>query len=146
MEEGRIRKTPLLRSPDRKPGLTDISRGTSRKKEFRLEDGILYSYCRDPRFVSVVCGIIGFSAWWALAPEQLLEEPTALCAPDLKLVVQVVKDTFENRVCTYHRVSSPCECGEPFTFAHSNCPPERKNRRSARTLKAVLQLEELLEV
>ena len=82
----------LLRSPDRKPGLADITRKSSRIKDFRLEDGILYSYWRDPRFVSAVCAIIGFAAWWGLAPEPLLQKPEALCAPDLKLVVQVVKE------------------------------------------------------
>lgn len=27
---------------------------------------------------------------------------------------QVVKDTFLDRLCSYHHVSSPCECGEPL--------------------------------
>lgn len=113
IDEGR-RRTPLLRSPDRKPGLADIQRKTSRIKEFTLGDAIVYSYCRDLRFVLAICLIIGFSAWWGLAPDLLLERPAVLCSPDLELVSRVVKDTFVDHICSTHKVSSPCDCGEPL--------------------------------
>lgn len=49
--------------------------------------------------------------------EPLLLKPEALCAPDLELLSRVVKDTFVERVCSYHHVSSPCDCGEPLNKA-----------------------------
>lgn len=69
-------RMPLLRSPDRKPGLADITRERSRVKEFRLQDGILYSYLRDMRFVLVICLALGFSIWWAMAPVDVSPLPS----------------------------------------------------------------------
>ena len=86
-----------MRSPDRKQGLADINRETSRIKSFRLRDAVVYSYWRDPRFVLVVCAMIGITAWWALAPEPLLLKPEALAAPDLELLSKVVKDTLKKK-------------------------------------------------
>lgn len=52
-----------------RPGLPDIERVGSRIKWFRLREALLYSYCRDLRFVLAFCGMLGFSLWWYLAPE-----------------------------------------------------------------------------
>lgn len=105
----------LIRSPDGKPGLADICRESKRIKEFRLSDAIVYSYCKDNRFVLFICILLGFTIWWGVAPEPLLLKPEALSSPDLKLLVKVVKDTFLFRVCSSHpHVSSPCDCGEPL--------------------------------
>jgi hypothetical protein len=43
-----------------------------------------------------------------------LLKPEALSTPDLKLLFQVVRDTFLDRVCSSHQICSPCECGEPL--------------------------------
>ena len=40
----------LLRSPDRKPELADVTRKTSRIKSFNLSDALIYSYRMDLRF------------------------------------------------------------------------------------------------
>ncbi|GER47712.1 ATP synthase protein 8 [Striga asiatica] len=62
-DEGR-RGAPILHSPDRKPGLADINRNTSRVKSVSLEDAIIYSYWGAIRFVLVLCAMIGFYVWW----------------------------------------------------------------------------------
>lgn len=67
--EEREGRRPLLRSPDRKTGLADITRESHRIKSFRLRDAITYSYWRDLRFVLVLCALLGFSLWWFIAPE-----------------------------------------------------------------------------
>jgi hypothetical protein len=51
----------LLRSPDRKKGLADLTRETTRIKDFRLSETIVYSYARDIRFVLLTCWLLGFS-------------------------------------------------------------------------------------
>lgn len=79
-----------------------------------MSDAIIYSYSRDLRFVTLVCAILGFSAWWGLAPWPLLEHPDTLWSPDLGSVFQLAKATFTDHVCSTHHVSSPCECGEPL--------------------------------
>lgn len=71
----------VLRSPERKQGLADVTRETGRIKEFRLNDALLYSYMYDLRFVLLTCLVIGFSIWWMAVPEPLLESPKALCSP-----------------------------------------------------------------
>jgi hypothetical protein len=109
----------LMRSPDRKPGFSDRNRlsSTGRIRSFRLSDALLYSYCRDLRFVLLTGLCIGFSVWWSIAPEELLAKPEALCSPDFSLIVRVVKDTYLNKVCSTHNVPLPCECGAPLNKA-----------------------------
>jgi hypothetical protein len=107
-------RSNLVRSPDSKLGLADITRNTSRVKAFCLQNAIIYSYFKDIRFVLVLCAMIGYSVWWVTAPEQLLHKPEALASPDLQLIINVVKDTYVNHVCSTHHLPSPCECGEPL--------------------------------
>lgn len=102
----------MLRSPERGVGLEGVTKKSSRIKEFKLSDAIVYSYFKDIRFVTLVCLLIGFSAWWILVPEQLLEGPGVLCSPPD--IARLVKDTFIDQVCSEHHVSSPCDCGEPI--------------------------------
>lgn len=105
----------ILRSPDRKEGLADIMRTSSRIKEFKLSDAIIYSHIRDGRFLLLVCLLLGFALWWYLAPEQLLVKPGALAAPDIGVLVQVCRDTFIHHICSIHHVPSPCDhCNEPL--------------------------------
>ena len=106
------RRRPLLRSPERGVGLEGVTKKSSRIKEFKLSDAIVYSYFKDIRFVTLVCLLIGFSAWWILVPEQLLEGPGVLCSPPD--IARLIKDTFIDQVCSEHHVSSPCDCGEPI--------------------------------
>nr|POE44790.1 hypothetical protein CFP56_76685 [Quercus suber] len=87
----------VLRSPERKQGLADVTRETGRIKEFRLNDALLYSYMYDLRFVLLTCLVIGFSIWWMAVPEPLLESPKALCSPDLEMLVNVARDTYVNK-------------------------------------------------
>lgn len=109
------RKRSLMRSPDRKPGLCDIHRYTSRIKEFKLSDAIVLSYFRNLRFLSAVCLITGVAAFWVLSPELLLAKPATLCSPDVGLIAKVIKETFLTHVCSTHQVSSPCSyCNEPL--------------------------------
>lgn len=110
-------RTPKMRSPERKPGFSDINRISSRVKSFGLKEAIVYSYWRDTRFVFVLCLLLGYSVWWFIAPEQLLHRPNVLSAPDLPLIVEAFKDTFINNVCAIHHLPSPCECGEPLNRA-----------------------------
>ncbi len=106
---------PFIRSPDRKAGLADINRNTSRIKSFGLEQAILYSYLKDTRFVLAFSLILGITVWWYTTPEPLLRNPkTLLLSPDPDLLVKVVRDTFIDGVCSKHRLPSPCECGEPL--------------------------------
>lgn len=110
------------RLPDRLPGLSDINRIASaprkgRVQSFGLQDAIIYSYCRDTRFVCIFCLMIGFSVWWFTAPLPLLHNPAVLTSPDLPLIIEVFKDTFHNKICSTHHLPSPCECGEPLNKA-----------------------------
>lgn len=100
-------------------GLASVTTIIKRRKEARVVknfDAILYSYMRDTRlFVLALCAIIGFGVWACLAPEQMVLQPDVLTAVDLKKVIEVVRDTFANKVCSNHlQVASPCECGEPI--------------------------------
>lgn len=97
-----------------KRGLPLILERSERIKEFGLGEAIKYSYLRDIRFVLVLCGMIGVTARCALAPDQLLMEPKALCTTDIELLSRVARDTYEAKVCSSHQVTSPCECGEPL--------------------------------
>lgn len=111
----RGRRMPLLRLLDKKPGLADITRETSRIKAFRLQDAILYSYILDLRFILVLCLALGFSIWWAMAPESLLLKPEALASPNIRCIYNVIIDTFVTKVCSTHpNMSLPCECGSPL--------------------------------
>jgi hypothetical protein len=105
------RRGPLLRSPERGVRLEAVTKKSSRIKKFKLSDAIVYSYFKDIRFVTLVCLLIGFSAWWVLVPEQLLEGPGVLCSLD---IARLVKDTFIDQVCNEHHVSSPCDYREPI--------------------------------
>ncbi|KAF3965442.1 hypothetical protein CMV_010366 [Castanea mollissima] len=109
----------VLRSPERKQGLADVTREMSRIKEFRLNDALLYSYMYDLRFALLTCLVIGFSIWWMAVPEPLLESPKALCSPNLEMLVNVARDTYVNKVCSTHSLPSPCECGEPLNNSAS---------------------------
>lgn len=62
----------------------------------------------------MICLLIGFSIWWVAIPEPLLENPGALCSPDLEHLVNVVRDTYVKKVCSTHNLPTPCECGEPL--------------------------------
>lgn len=48
----------FFRSPDRKQGLSDVRRTSSRIKQFRLSEAIVYSYVRDMLFVLLTCLLI----------------------------------------------------------------------------------------
>ena len=111
------RQIPLLRSPDRKPGLADITRETSRIKTFSLQDAILYSYIYDIRFILFLCLVLGISIWWVLAPEPLVLKPLALASQNIQYLYNIVSDTFLNKVCSSHpgeHLALPCECGSPL--------------------------------
>lgn len=87
----------MLRSPERGIGLEGVTKKSSRIKEFKLSDAIVYSYFKDIRVVTLVCLLIGFSAWWILVPEQLLEgHQKSLCSPPD--IARLVKDTFIDQV------------------------------------------------
>lgn len=73
----------LLRSPDRKPGLADVTRATSRIKSFKLSHALMYSYRLDLRFSLITCLLLGFSVWWLCVPDQVLEAPRLLWSPHL---------------------------------------------------------------
>ncbi len=92
----------LVRSPDRKIGLADAGRQTSRIKEFRFFEAINYSYFRDFRFILTTCLLIGFSLWWFHVTEELFINPRALVSPDLELLVRVSRDTFLDHICSLH--------------------------------------------
>lgn len=96
LEETLIRrgkKVLLQRSPE---GLVDVHRKTTRIKQFRLSEAIVHSYFTDIRFVTLVCLLIGFSAWWVIAPEQLFESPKYAFSGE---VAQLVRDTFIENIC-----------------------------------------------
>ncbi len=97
----------LVRSPDRKIGLADSGRRTSRIKAFGLADALLHAYLRDIRFVLITCLLIGFSLWWLHVTEELLIKPMALTSPDLELLVRVARETFLDHICSLHHVPSP---------------------------------------
>jgi hypothetical protein len=122
------RRKPLLLFQDRKPGLADITnitRETSRIKSFRLVDAIMYSYFRDIRFLLVLCLALGFSIWWALAPEPLLLKPIALSSPNVSYLYNAVMDTYYTKVCISHpNMSLPCECGSPINSEVKELFPE----------------------
>lgn len=107
---------PLLRSPNKKKGLADVCReGTGRIKSFQLSDAIFNSYYRDIRFVVYLSIFFGFTIWMILAPDPLLNKPAALSSPDLKLLINVIQDTYVHHICSTHpQVLSPCDCGEPL--------------------------------
>lgn len=99
LEETLIRrgkKVLLQRSPEGGIGLVDVHRKTTRIKQFRLSEAIVHSYFTDIRFVTLVCLLIGFSAWWVIAPEQLFESPKYAFSGE---VAQLVRDTFIENIC-----------------------------------------------
>lgn len=111
------RKMPLLRTLDRKPGLADITRDTSRIKAFRLKDAILYSYIKDIRFVIFLSLVIGFTIWTSLVPEPLTLKPLVLAAPNLQYLTNMVIETYIDKVCSSHpgeEIPLPCSCGSPL--------------------------------
>lgn len=142
-QTGRGRVT-VMAEPRGKRGLPEVTRGSTRIKEFHLGKALMYSYLRDLRFVLVVCAMIGVTAWWALTPEPLLLKPHALCANDLGVIVNIVKETFVNKVCNLHQVSSPCECGEPVNRVARQLfeqPPDfdpLETKRTQRTMAAAV--------
>lgn len=102
-------------TPEEDPGLKDLAPVIPRVKSFRLSDAISYSLRVDIRCSIAVCGMLGFSMWWGIAPEPLLLKPAALTSLDLHTLYTAVKDTFIHNVCATHpAISSPCECGEPL--------------------------------
>jgi hypothetical protein len=99
LEETLIRrgkKVLLQRSPEGGIGLVDVHKKTTRIKQFRLSEAIVHSYFTDIRFVTLVCLLIGFSAWWVIAPEQLFESPKYAFSGE---VAQLVRDTFIENIC-----------------------------------------------
>lgn len=104
-----------IRSPER-GGLTNLIKRSSRIKEIEIKHAIRYSYCRDHRFVLLLCCMLGFAIWWALVPEILLFNSTSICiSPNLDLLCQVARDTYIHNICSSHpQVLSPCDCGEPL--------------------------------
>lgn len=105
-------RVPLLRLLNKKVGIADVCCDMGRIKSLTLSDAIIYSYCRDIRFVLILCIFFGFSLWMFIAPEPLLKYPNGWLSPTL---IDVIKDTYVNHICITHpEVISPCECGEPF--------------------------------
>ncbi|KAF3452227.1 hypothetical protein FNV43_RR08325 [Rhamnella rubrinervis] len=97
------KKYPILRgSPNKKIGLTDVLMDTGRIKSFKLSDAILYSYGLDIRFVLFLSIFLGFQLWMFIAPELLLNKPSALCSPNLKYLINSIQDTYVNKVCVTH--------------------------------------------
>lgn len=114
--ERREGKIPILHSPER--GLKDLNKEISRLKSFTMREAIKYSYFKDLRFIVLLCAILGYTLWSYIVPEPLLLKTEALNSPDLKLLVQVAKDTYITNNCSTHtNVVSPCSCGEPLNNA-----------------------------
>lgn len=112
-------RTRLLCYLDINQGLGCILRETSsRIKSFGLREAIRYSYMRDMRFILCLCGMIGFSVWWAIAPDPMLFMPISLYSPDHSFLLRVVRETYIDHICSVHpSVVSPCPCGEPLNNA-----------------------------
>lgn len=93
--------------------LLNIS-SVSRIMPFGIREAIIY--CRDLRFSLVLCGMLGFGIWWAIAPEIILFNTTGvLSSPDPGLISKVYKDTFTHQICSSHpQIVTPCDCGEPL--------------------------------
>lgn len=124
-------RVPLLRLLKKKVGLADVYCDMGRIKSFTLSDAIIYSYCRDIRFVLFLCIFFGFSLWMFIAPEPLFQYPNGWFSPTF---LNVIKDTDVNHLCLTHpEVLSPCECGEPFNqtvrerFPQKDFDPDQKH-------------------
>lgn len=106
----------LLRSVQNQ-GLADILKESTRIHSFTLSHALKYSLMRDTRFLLIVSLLLAFLIWLTVAPEILTNCPRCLTSPDFELLQRCVRDTFVEQVCTSHRVSSPCECGEGLNKA-----------------------------
>lgn len=116
-----LNKRLLRSSPHKKLGLNDAYQNTSRCKSLKLSDQILYSYCRDTRFVLFLSIFFGYVLWMYIAPAVILNVPLSQTSPDLQQLVRVVEDTYVNHVCSTHPdVISPCDCGEPLNQTARN--------------------------
>jgi hypothetical protein len=83
-----------------------MSEASPRIKSFRFGDAIVYSYCRDLRFVTFICLLMGIWLWWMDVPILLFQNTKALQSPDLGFLVRVMKDTYVNHLCSTHGVPS----------------------------------------
>jgi hypothetical protein len=54
------------------------------------------SYITDIKYVTLVCLLIGFSAWWVIAPKLLFESPKYAFSGE---VAQLVRDTIIENIC-----------------------------------------------
>lgn len=142
----------IMRSPDKIIGLADICRESGRIKSFKLSDAILLSYYKDIRFVIFLSILFGFTIWGFIAPEPLLLKPLALCAPNIKILIDVIKDTYVNHVCSSHLdVSSPCECGEPLNKTARDLFPQNSfdplkidNKQSGKIINVSLMVATII--
>jgi hypothetical protein len=46
--------------------------------------------------------MIGFSVWWAVAPDPLLNIPISVYLHDPGLILKLFRDTFVNHICSVH--------------------------------------------
>lgn len=99
---------------DKKIGLADVFRERERIKSFKLSDAINYSYHRDLRFVVFLCILFGFTIWMCVGPEPLLNQPRALSAPNVKILIGMIEDTYVHHTCSIHSPLFPCDCEEPL--------------------------------
>jgi len=94
------------------------------------------------RFLLCLCGMIGFSVWWAVAPDPLLNIPISVYLHDPGLILKLFRDTFVNHICSVHPdVVTPCSCGEPtknmvreIIDEHISYDPLGLNSRRAKVL------------
>lgn len=101
-------KDKYMGSPERRIGIADIMRNTSRVKgRFNAQ-----LYWDSMHYKTIICLFIGYSIWWLNTPDIILQAPGVLTRPELGGLIKIVKDTFINHVCHEHQVPSPCECGE----------------------------------
>lgn len=60
------------------------------------------------------CILFSITVLMEISPEPLLNKPDAIFSENFQDVMNYVRNTYVNHVCTTHKTPSPCECGEPI--------------------------------
>lgn len=63
IDQNRVNKATLLRSPDRVIGFAGATRQISRTRTFGLSEAMAFAYVKDSRFVLLTCLLLGLGVW-----------------------------------------------------------------------------------
>lgn len=101
----------LIRSPERHYGLPDALGRGAKIREFGFIEALDISALRDLPFTLLVCLCIGFTAWYALAPEPLFFQPVEAARAEF---ANHIKDALSKGGCMTRYYGLPCVHEQQF--------------------------------